>query len=156
MPSGTRALLDAFETGEEPEDRLEERTALPVQRGRRAPAVRFPNCTSAVCFSPMLASRSWISRVSSSWRGNWILVYCSVILAALWPAAFDAPMLHQPTRLSIVRSMVAFASFRQPDVGFLAGNVGSVAGFLEEPDIGFANRISRLGRKCREWQVFLG
>ena len=42
------------------------------------------------------------------------------------------------------------------DVGFLAGNVGSVSGFLEEPDIGFANRISRLGRKFREWQVFLG
>ena len=44
----------------------------------------------------------------------------------------------------------------QRDVGFLARNVGSMAGFLEEPDISFANRFSRLGRKCREWQVFLG
>ena len=44
---------------------------------------------------------------------------------------------------------------RRRNVGFLVGNVGWMSGFLEEPDIGFANRISRLGRKCREWQVFL-
>ena len=43
----------------------------------------------------------------------------------------------------------------QSDVGFLARNVGSLSGFLEEPDISFANRISRLGRKCRECRVFL-
>ena len=41
-------------------------------------------------------------------------------------------------------------------VGFLVANVGWVSGFLEEPDIGFTNRIIRLGRKCRECQVFLG
>jgi hypothetical protein len=40
-------------------------------------------------------------------------------------------------------------------VGFLAGNVGSVSGFREEPDTSFANRISRLDRKCRKCQVFL-
>jgi hypothetical protein len=28
--------------------------------------------------------------------------------------------------------------------------------FLEEPDTSFANRINRLGKKCRKWQVFLG
>jgi hypothetical protein len=42
----------------------------------------------------------------------------------------------------------------QRDVGFLARNVGSMAGFLEEPDTRFANRISRLGRECRKCRVF--
>jgi len=55
----------------------------------------------------------------------------------------------------IVRSEVAFAPIPWPSVGFLGGNVGSVSGFLEEPDISFANRIICLGRKCRECRVFL-
>jgi hypothetical protein len=45
---------------------------------------------------------------------------------------------------------------RQANVGFLAGNVGSMSGFSEEPDISFTNRINRLGEQCRECQVFLG
>jgi hypothetical protein len=44
----------------------------------------------------------------------------------------------------------------QGNVGFLAENVGWMSGFLEEPDISFANGIKCLGQKCREWQVFLG
>jgi hypothetical protein len=44
----------------------------------------------------------------------------------------------------------------QGNVGFLAENVGSMSDFLEEPDINLANGIKCLGRKCREWQVFLG
>ena len=43
----------------------------------------------------------------------------------------------------------------QGDVGFLARNVGSMAGFLEEPDTRFANRISRLGLKCRKCRVLI-
>jgi hypothetical protein len=43
----------------------------------------------------------------------------------------------------------------QRDVWFLTRNVGSVSGFLQEPDTSFANRLSSLGRKCRECQVFL-
>jgi hypothetical protein len=43
----------------------------------------------------------------------------------------------------------------QRDVGFLARNVGSMAGFLEEPDTRFANRISRLGLKCRKCRVLI-
>src|SRR5450755_3529809 len=31
-----------------------------------------------------------------------------------------------------------------------------MSGFREEPDISFTNRMIRLWRKCREWQVFLG
>jgi hypothetical protein len=38
----------------------------------------------------------------------------------------------------IVRSVAAFAPFGKPSVGLLTGNVGSMSGFLEEPDIGFA------------------
>ena len=43
----------------------------------------------------------------------------------------------------------------QRDVGFFARNVGSMAGFLEEPDTRFANRISRLGRECRKCRVLI-
>ena len=43
----------------------------------------------------------------------------------------------------------------QRDVGFLARNVGSMAGFLEEPDTSCANRISRLDQKCRKCRVFV-
>jgi hypothetical protein len=43
----------------------------------------------------------------------------------------------------------------QRDVGFLARNVGSMAGFLEEPDTRFPNRISRLGRECRKCRVLI-
>jgi hypothetical protein len=43
----------------------------------------------------------------------------------------------------------------QRDVGFLARNVGSMAGFLEEPDTRFASRISRLGRECRKCRVLV-
>ena len=43
----------------------------------------------------------------------------------------------------------------QRDVGFLVRNVGSLSGFLEEPDSSFANRISRLDQKCRKCRVFL-
>ena len=43
----------------------------------------------------------------------------------------------------------------QGDVGFLARNVGSMAGFLEGPDIRFASRISRLGRECRKCRVLV-
>jgi hypothetical protein len=66
-------------------------------RGRRSSCVArrfdFFYCTTAVCFSPTLARRSWISRVSSSWRVSWIFVYSSVIRTVLWPAIFDASML---------------------------------------------------------------
>jgi hypothetical protein len=41
----------------------------------------------------------------------------------------------------------------QRDVGFLVRNVGSLSGFLEEPDTSFANRISRLGWECRVCRV---
>jgi hypothetical protein len=41
----------------------------------------------------------------------------------------------------------------QRDVGFLVRNVGFLSGFLEKPDISFANRIIRLDRKCRECRV---
>jgi hypothetical protein len=41
----------------------------------------------------------------------------------------------------------------QSDVGFLARNVGSLSGFLEEPDMSCANRISRLDQKCRKCRV---
>jgi hypothetical protein len=60
--------------------------------------------------------------------------------------------------LSILRILRSgsVGAHRASSVGFLAGNVGSVSGFLEEPDISYVNRISRLGRKCREGQVFLG
>ena len=44
---------------------------------------------------------------------------------------------------------------RQRDVGFLVRNVGSLSGFLEEPDNSFSNRIIRLDRKCRKCRVFL-
>ena len=50
----------------------------------------------------------------------------------------------------------AFRASGIQNVGFLVGIVGSMAGFREEPDIGSVSRISRLGGKCREWQVFLG
>ena len=40
------------------------------------------------------------------------------------------------------------------NVGFLAGNVGWMSGFFEEPDIDFPNRISRLDPKCRVCRVF--
>ena len=43
----------------------------------------------------------------------------------------------------------------QRDVGFLARNVRSVSGLLEEPDTRFANRISRLGLKCRKCRVLI-
>src|ERR1017187_6553948 len=58
---------------------------------------RFFYCTTAGCFSPTLASRSWISRVSSSCRLSWIFVYSSVIRTVLWPAIFDVSMLDPPT-----------------------------------------------------------
>jgi hypothetical protein len=41
------------------------------------------------------------------------------------------------------------------NVGFLVRNVGSMSGFLKEPDISFRSDINGLRRKCREWQVFL-
>ena len=41
----------------------------------------------------------------------------------------------------------------QRDVGFLIRNVGSLSGFLAEPDTSFANRISRLDQKCRKCRV---
>ena len=43
----------------------------------------------------------------------------------------------------------------QRDVGFLARNVGSLSGFLEEPDMSCANRISRLDQKCRKCRVLI-
>ena len=42
------------------------------------------------------------------------------------------------------------------DVGFLVENVGWMSGSLQEPDIGFINRISDLQTKCRECRVLLG
>jgi hypothetical protein len=44
---------------------------------------------------------------------------------------------------------------RRRNVGFLVGNVGSMSGFLKEPDISFLSDINVLRGKCREWQVFL-
>jgi hypothetical protein len=44
---------------------------------------------------------------------------------------------------------------RRRDVGFLAGNAGSMSGFWSEPDITFYSTINGLHRECRECQAFL-
>src|ERR1039458_5153208 len=79
---------------------VEAASAESIREGTKqlcGPAVQFPYCTTAGCFAPTLANRSWISRVSSSWRVSWIFVYSSVIRTVLWPAIFDVSMLDPPT-----------------------------------------------------------
>jgi len=44
----------------------------------------------------------------------------------------------------------------RPNVGFLGGNVGSMSGFFEEPDIDCFNITNDLRHKCRECRVLLG
>ena len=64
--------------------------------------VSVPASWSPDRFSPALASRSWIRRVSSSCRVSWIFVYSSVILIVLWPAIFDASMQYQADGIPLV------------------------------------------------------
>jgi hypothetical protein len=47
-------------------------------------------------------------------------------------------------------------SERRPNVGFFVGNVGSMSGVFEEPDITFINRINGIRCKCRICRVFIG